>query len=289
MNFRQLASAVKRRLASRPAEAPPPQPAGHPTGERVPAEPVMDFRCNLCGVENRSVPRPQVCNRECPTCRACHSSLRMRSIVHALSQELFGRPIVLAEFPRNKEIRGLGMSDWEGYSKQLERRFSYTNTFYDAQPRLDITDVPAEMLGRHEFLISTDVFEHIPWFGLEKAFANSRRLLSPGGVFIFTVPFKKTGETEEHFPRLHDFRIVEEGGQRRLHNTTADGEVEIIDDLVFHGGGGMTLEMRKFSEPDLLRQLAAAGFSRVDVRRDHVPELGIMWPEDGDVPIVARA
>jgi len=38
-----------------------------------------------------------------------------------------------------------------------------------------------------------------------------------------------------------------------------------------------------------LRRLAAAGFSSVRVRADHVPEFGIMWPMDWAIPIVARA
>ena len=50
----------------------------------------------------------------------------------------------------------------------------------------------------------------------------------------------------------------------------------------------MTLEMRVFAEPDLRRRLREAGFSSVEVRIDHVPEFGIMWPMDFHVPIVAR-
>jgi len=38
-----------------------------------------------------------------------------------------------------------------------------------------------------------------------------------------------------------------------------------------------------------LRRLAAAGFSKAAVRIDHAPHLGIDWPIDYAVPIVARA
>lgn len=257
-----------------------PTPAG---GETV------SFRCNVCGNLNRDVPREVASNREAQSCGHCRSGLRMRAIVHQLSMALWGRSLVLPEFPRDPAIAGLGMSDWEGYAVPLAEKLAYVNTFYHQEPRLDITDIPEAMAGRHDFLISSDVFEHIPGFALDRAFRNSRRLLKEGGVFIFTVPFAKTGETREHFPRLHDFRIIETGGKRFLYNKTADGEEEIFDDLVFHGGDGMTLEMRMFSEPDLLRRLQQAGFASIRVDAGHVPEYGILWPMDWAVPIVARA
>lgn len=246
------------------------------------------FTCNLCGTPHAQVPYAQVSNRECQTCTHCHSSLRMRSLVHALSMELFGRSIALKDFPADPGIRALGMSDWEGYAHTLAARFAYTNTYYHQPPHLDITDVPAHLLGQHRFLISSDVFEHIPLFGLSKAFHNARALLAPGGFFLFSVPFTKTGTTQEHFPRLHDFRIVEEDGQPVLYNTTATGEQERFTHLVFHGGGGATLEMRMFSEPDLHRHLADAGFRSVQVMDVNVPEAGILWPPGSSVPIIAR-
>jgi hypothetical protein len=208
--------------------------------------------------------------------------------MYSLSMELYGRPLIVADFPVDKAVAGIGMSDWEGYAALLRQKFDYTNTYYHAEPRLDITAIPEESIGRYRFLISSDVFEHIPVSGLDSAFRNACRLLREDGVFIFTVPFMKTGETREHFPRLHDFRIVETNGKRFLYNRTAGGEEEIFDDLVFHGGEGMTLEMRMFTEPDLIRRLRAAGFSSIRVCVDHAPGLGIDWPMDWAVPIVAR-
>lgn len=275
--MRRAASALRRTLAPRTL---PTAPAAADT---------VDFRCNLCGHENHAVLRGLVENRETQTCGACGSSLRMRALMHLLATELYGKAVDLPDFPVDKSVLGLGMSDWEGYAKRLAEKFSYTNTYYHAEPRLDITNVPDALVGRHRFLISSDVFEHIPLFGLERAFRNSRRLLQAGGTFIFTVPFVKEGSTREHFPRLHDFRIVETGGKRILHNRTREGDEEVFDQLVFHGGDGMTLEMRLFSEADLRAHLTRAGFASIEVRIDHVPELGILWPIDFHVPIVARA
>jgi SAM-dependent methyltransferase len=250
---------------------------------------LVDFTCNVCGQENRRRPLALVENRETQSCTRCSSSLRMRSLVHWLSVELFGTSLTLPRFPVDKSIRGLGMSDWEGYARELAVKFDYRNTFYDREPRLDITRIREAEVGRYRFVVSSDVFEHVPVGGLDAAFRNVRRLLGAGGVFIFTVPFAKHGETVEHFPGMNDFRIVERDGRRVLLNRTAQGVEQVFESLVFHGGDGMTLEMRHFSEPDLLRRLRAAGFCSVRVCPDHVPEYGILWPMDWAVPIVARA
>jgi len=250
---------------------------------------MLDFVCNICGLPNHAVPLEQVQNREFQSCAHCRSSLRMRAGMHALSLELFGRPLTLPEFPVDKTITGLGMSDWDGYAHGLAQKFAYTNTFYHTEPRLDITDIPGDEVGRYRFLVSSDVFEHIPAFALDAAFANSRRLLREDGLFLFTVPYFKMEATIEHFPRLHDFRIIETNGRRFLYNRTADGSEEVFDDLVFHGGDGMTLEMRQFAESDLRRRLEIAGFGDLRVYSEPFPEFGIVWPMDWAVPIVARA
>ncbi len=259
-----------------------PPPVGQERTETV------DFVCNVCGRDNQQVPLVHVQNREFQSCRHCRSSLRMRSLVYRLSMELFGKALSLPEFPIDKAVTGIGMSDWEGYAQALAKCFAYTNTFYHQTPKLDITNIPEELTARADFLISSDVFEHIPGFALDRAFANTRRLLRDGGCLLLTVPFVKTGDTQEHFPRLQDFRIISTGDRRFLYNRTAEGDEEIFDNLVFHGGDGATLEMRMFPQPDLLRRLSSAGFRSVEVCVDHVPEFGILWPMDWAVPIVAR-
>lgn len=270
-------------LGARPAEPSssinPPMPAG----------PVVDFVCNVCGASNHGVLLAHAENRECQSCTHCTASLRMRSLMYLLSTELFGEPIPLPDFPDRRDIRGLGMSDWDGYARVLERKFAYTNTFYHQEPRLDIAAVDETEVGKYRFLISSDVFEHVPPAALDAAFVNSRRLLDSQGVFILTVPYARLGETREHFPRLHDWRIEQADGRQRLVNCTREGDEETFDDLVFHGGEGMTLEMRMFAEADLMRRLAAAGFATARVRGEHYPPYGILWPIDHSLPIVARA
>ena len=265
---------VRRRVSTQP-----PKPA--------PGE--VDFRCNVCSLENLGASLAQVQNREGVSCRRCGSSLRMRSLMRLLSLELFGRAMPVPEFPADKSIHGLGMSDWDGYAKLLAGKFSYTNTYYHAEPRLDITRIDDSMVGNYRFVISSDVFEHIPPRGLDDAFRNARRLLRPGGFLLLTVPFLHERETREHFPRLYEYRIEEADGKRVLLNRTVDGEEERFEDLVFHGGDGMTLEMRMFAAKDLKRRLLAAGFRKVEFHGEDEARFGVLWPIDYAIPIIARA
>ena len=96
------------------------------------------FKCNICGNYNISGQM----DREFPSCNNCRSSVRMRSIIHILSVELFGVSIPLIDFPQRLDITGLGISDWDGYARILSQKTGYTNTFFDTDPKLDIPVLP---------------------------------------------------------------------------------------------------------------------------------------------------
>jgi SAM-dependent methyltransferase len=224
--------------------------------------------------------------REGATCTYCGSSVRKRGIIHHLSECLFGSSIALPDFPYSPEIVGLGLSDWEGYATYLEQKFSYTNTFFDEEPFLDITKVPPERSETCDFLISTEVFEHVPP-PVARAFAGSFKLLKPGGLLVLTVPFTNVPETVEHFPELDLFKIVQLGDSYVLVNRTADGRFELHTDLTFHIGPGSTLEMRIFSRADTVRLLEEAGFVDVRVHEEAVPQWGIYPPHAWGLPITA--
>jgi len=227
-------------------------------------------------------------DRETPTCEGCGSNVRLRGIIQILSLELFGRSLCISEFPIRRDIVGLGISDWEGYADGLARKFNYTNTYYHQEPKLDLRAVDEELEGTIDFLIATDVFEHIAP-PISKAFENARRLLKPDGVLIFSVPYSKEGEeTLEHFTQLHDYEVLEREGNHVLRNVTEDGVEQIFDHLVFHGGIGSTLEMRLFSESSLLREFEQAGFGRVKIYKAPDFDHGIYWQVDWSLPLSAR-
>lgn len=244
------------------------------------------FKCNICG--KITLIRVDELGREIPTC-SCGSTVRLRSIVHLLSLELFGESVALPDFPVRPDLYGWGMSD-AGYAELLSKKMKYVNTFYHQEPYLDITAPlsPAQE-GKLDFLISTEVFEHIqPPVSI--AFENARRLLKPGGVFIFTVPFTLSPETREHFPDLYQYEIISRpDGSSALRNLTRDGREQMFNDLVFHGGEGATLEMRVFSRDGLIGELTNAGFVDIKFHSDPCWEHGIYWRQPWSLPITAHS
>jgi hypothetical protein len=249
----------------------------------------LHYQCNIC--EQACQTFVEELGREKSSCPSCGATVRMRSIIHLLSTELFGQSLTLPNFPVWPDIRGIGLSDWIGYAGLLPHKLNYTNTFYHQQPRLDIV-APIDPLLEDslDFLISSDVFEHVSP-PVSRAFDNTYRLLKRNGVLILTVPYTKEGQTQEHFPELHKFEIVSIDGRYILKNVTPDGRNQVFENLIFHGGDGATLEMRLFAESSLKHELTRAGFQ--DIRFDREPkfEYGIYWNPDwssGSFPIVAR-
>jgi SAM-dependent methyltransferase len=226
-------------------------------------------------------------DRELPSCPGCGSTVRWRSIIRTLSLELFGESLALPDFPHRPDIRGLGMSDWDGYAQTLSRKFDYVNTYYHREPKFDITNIPASFVGSFDFVISSDVFEHVPP-PVSLAFANVRRLLKPGGVLIFTAPYTKEAETVEHFPELYNYELVETGDCFILKNTTRTGDSQVFENLIFHGGDGSTLEMRVFSERSLIGEFERAGFKNITIHGEPDFEHGIYRQEDWSLPMSAR-
>jgi len=245
---------------------------------------LVRFRCNICDVEN-CLPRERL-TREAASCDGCASTVRMRSVIRCLSLMLFGRSLRLSEMPINWRIHGLGLSDWATYADRLARRFSYRNTFFDAEPQLDITDPPPELFNTLDFLIASDVFEHVAP-PVDAAFAGAFRLLKPGGKLIFSVPYTIDATTIEHFPTLAEFEILRFGEEHYLLNRRRDSSYELFDKLVFHGGPGQTLEMRIFCEADVVAHLQQTGFGQVVIHREDDPAVGVVHAQGWSLPMTA--
>ena len=126
--------------------------------------------------------------------------------------------------------------------------------------------------------MSSEVFEHVPP-PVGRAFENVFRLLRPGGVLIFSVPYGLAGSTIEHYPDLHDYQLIGTDNGPALRNTTVTGETQLFTNLVFHGGDGATLEMRLFSEPSLIEEFRRAGFCNPTIHRNPYFEHGVYSPD----------
>jgi SAM-dependent methyltransferase len=206
-----------------------------------------------------------------------------------MAQQLFGLSFTLPEFPLRRDIRGIGMSDALQYAGFLEHKFDYTNTYYHQPPKLDIMNPDFAAFSDLDFIISSDVFEHVlpP---VSTAFENSYKLLNKDGFLLLTVPyFKKLSQTIERYPDINEFEVFQdEEGEYLLRNTTRSGEQQLFDNLIFHGGPGSTLEMRRFSEAHVLKLLEQAGFSSIEIFDRDLEQFGIIWKDHNSLPIIAR-
>ena len=243
---------------------------------------MVSFVCNICGRSNEV----EHFATEPATCE-CGSNVRTRALIHLLSMELFDQSITLADFPVIKSIRGLGMSDKEGYASILAEKFDYTNTFYEREPRFDFTEEHPTVYGSYDFILSADVLEHIAP-PVERALEETVKLLKPTGFLGITVYCHPSDVLREHFPDLHTYRTVALGDSVVLINRRADGRLEIRDDLVFHGGTGETLEMREFGVTSLKQKLLGAGFHDVHLLNEDIAPHGILFDPDVSQPLIAR-
>jgi SAM-dependent methyltransferase len=238
---------------------------------------MSEFTCNLCG---------KLCHE--PTCPSCGSGVRDRAILQVLSRELFAADLTVPEFPRLKSLRGIGISDSHLYADRLAAKFDYRNTFFDREPRLDIANPPQEESGKYDFVISSEVFEHVlpP---VENAFRGAARLLKPNGVLVLTTPYSLEPSTAEHYPDLHEFGLAQTGDRLVLVNRTRSGDLQVFDNPVFHlACSGKALEVREFSENALRGLLAGVGFTTVRIHSENCAPFGIVRTESWSLPISAR-
>ncbi|MGB3787502.1 MAG: methyltransferase domain-containing protein [Phormidesmis sp.] len=182
---------------------------------------------------------------------------------------------------------GIGLSDWEGYAKPLSRKLSYVNTFFHQEPFLDITNPIGKDFEKYDFIIASDVFEHVPPPSLS-AFEGAYKLLKPDGILILTVPFTNEDNTQKHFPDLGEYQIVNfKNREYILVNQNSDGEFNTYKDLVFHGGPGTTLEMRVFCRKDLTAKMQETGFQNIQYFDSDVAEYGILHKVNWSLPVTA--
>jgi SAM-dependent methyltransferase len=255
-----------------------------PKSRDVPAG-TLQYECNICGRSN-AVDLAAM-ERETRTCLGCGSTLRHRSVVAALSRKLFaGRSLALDEWQGVEHVKVTGVSDAELIARALGQKVDHTNTFYHQAPRLDICAPAPEYVASCDVLLCSDVLEHVPP-PMERAFQGMRKIIRPGGFLLMTVPCTALERTAEHYPSLHEYRIVERGGESILVNRTVDGKLEEFEDLVFHGGPGEALEMRAFALHDLESHLSRADFSTVEICAQPDFRHGVYWQRPYDMPIVA--
>jgi SAM-dependent methyltransferase len=234
----------------------------------------MPFTCNVCGHAGNELLPAHYENPETPSCTACASNVRFRWLADRLARELFGRRLMLPDFPANPSIRGLGLTDPISIAERLAARFTYVNTHFDIEPRLDIR-TGGSPVGELDFLIASEVFEHVEP-PVSVAFRNAARLLKPNGFLLLTTPWIWDGTGRDALPELHDWRLDYAGGKWSIVNRTPDGRTEYFRDVRPDGGPGRTFGRTREHFPDLhdWRLVEQDGEWRLEnIRRDGTREV----------------
>lgn len=175
-------------------------------------------------------------------CMRCGASAIHMSILQVL-QRLYPQLSALAVY----EMSSRG--PLYEYLRARAGQFSYSEFFDDVSPgafrgEIQCQDVQALTYDEATFDLctSTEVFEHVP--DDRKGFSEIRRVLRPGGRFVFTVPLTEEGVTLE--------RAVMEGGVIR-HLLEPEYHGDVIR------GHGRVLAFRNYGL-DIVDRLRESGF-----------------------------
>lgn len=218
--------------------------------------------CVICGaLLPRRFSQSRGTVREASQCVECGGTWRARAVTLALISSLGYSPKPLSRIRADWSRVGVGVSDDFVIAGRFGQVWTYTNTFYDDFPHLDVRDVPSRLFERNEFIVCSDVLEHVDP-PLEDALLGLRRMLKPNGFVVISVPMNGTAESDEYYPGLVDWELVWKQGSPELHWRDSFGTKHVDSSPEMHGGRGQTIAFRSFGHRSLSDLFTAAGFSR---------------------------
>lgn len=216
-------------------------------------------RCVLCGKPTLYflIDAPETI-RNHATCVRCGSSSRHRHLALCVIREFAGRGIRgLSDFRMHGDIRILNASSGSPVAKALgETPNVICSEYFDgAKPGQAVGGVRNEDLQNLTFadasldlILTEDVFEHLP--DADRGFREVHRVLKPGGLHVFTIPYRFDRRTEN----LFDMR---------------DGKPVLREPIEYHGDPkrGQIPAFTRFGT-DLPDRLEAMGFAtRIEIGR----------------------
>ena len=232
----------------------------------------MLILCSICFRITKTI--NNLNSREGTNCGHCNSTSRDRQIVYQLHRNVIKRKFIRPF----DEFKIIGVSDGYLVSKILTKiyRKNYTNYKYTEDPKLDIKKVPEELFGIADFLICSEVLEHVAP-PVEEAFLGLFNLLKNKGKLIFSVPHTdNTHQHIEHFPETLIYNLEEEETSKKLIGVSTLGDEFVFENLVFHGGDGFTIEFRIFSENSVISNLEKVGFHNL-LKVNNKRLIGAVW------------
>ncbi|MCL7713157.1 methyltransferase domain-containing protein [Stenotrophomonas sp. CPCC 101365] len=232
----------------------------------APAQPLRGH-CPLCRAATDFQGDPQGNIRERLYCGNCGCNARQRAAARVLLEalEAAGTARVYATEQASlfyRTLRGrVGQLHGGEYGVGLSRRWRlqlwlWRHGVFERVVLRDLTALEFADAGL-DAVISLDVLEHIVDTGA--ALREAARVLRPGGVFVFTVPFYPDKARSRQIARLRDDGQVVFEGRPEYHGDPVSGGVPC-----FHHFGW-----------DLLAMLREAGFADARVLRVHDPGAGL--------------
>jgi SAM-dependent methyltransferase len=248
-------------------------------------------RCNICGQDSQFFYNEEFLYRESLTCAECLTTSRYRSIARGVLRAIRELTGIEAKSLAELDLVADGVS-LKVYDTQ--QPFYYGNCAYpmpDLLSRCNWIEVQTSTyrpqsrfglrLGKNftnqnleqltfadntfDIVITSDVMEHVR---LDKlAHQEIRRVLKPGGIYLFTVPhFRDSKET------LHRVAVIDPA------NPAGD---QFLMEPEYHGDSnsqsGRALSYRAYGT-ELDGYLRSLGFD-VDYCRSDFPEIGVMNTE----------
>ena len=224
-------------------------------------------RCPLCGHATVFVCLDVATARNNMVCVRCHSSSRQRHIAQVLLRHFGAASSSLRSLVQGRGLRVYSTDSDDAMARLLRDCPTFCCSEYEP-------DVPlGQALGPHatcqdvqrltypdacfDVVVSSDVFEHVRQY--KKGFAEVHRVLRPGGLHVFTVPF--------YFDRSTVVRI----------DTQGSDDVTLLSPPEYHTDrlGRPVLTYRSFGV-DLCDELRRMGFSvAIDFSRLADQRLGL--------------
>jgi SAM-dependent methyltransferase len=215
-------------------------------------------RCSVCGVEGRfrfnswilppdmvrdlGVDAHAFRRRESLWCGGCGASLRVRSIADVLLEHYADRAQTLSELVAEDRFGGLRIAEVNSIGTAHDVLAGHPQLTYSEYPQEDLTALSYPDAS-FDLVLTSDTLEHVPdWEG---ALRETRRVLSPGGRHVFTVPAAPRRERTTPRDGLPPQYHAQASGLLRLLSRGARADM-----LAYTDFGG-----------DLLDRLAAAGFT----------------------------
>jgi SAM-dependent methyltransferase len=228
---------------------------------------MKSWNCIICGCKNKKA----IVAREAMFCKKCQSTWRVRAtalgVLKGIGSPLVPLPDVESDFSR----RGVGLSDHMSLVGALGAKFGYTNSYYHQFPRLDLLAIPVEQQHVFDFVICSDVLEHVPP-PADLALTGVYQLLKNGSFAILSVPpwAGREAPTKEFYPDLASWVEFED----RVEWIDGEGRPHVDHSPEFHGGQGQTLAFREWGMEDFCIRLLDVGFKVVQ-EIEPCPELGV--------------